>query len=308
MNGGDQIIGEIDLLAYADGLLDADPQRKTEVETYLRRRPAEAARVRAYIEQNAQIRAHFEQVLDEPVPPRLRTALEPHVAATRTRRVAQLCIAASLMLAVGAGGWWLGVTMHRPSAEVQAFLREAISVYRLGEQSRPSAPTPIKASQLDGFSQRSVLAIQAPDLSGHGYTVVDRRLKTRGGRYAVQWTYASPQGHRINFVWATRWQEEEIPKLRITEDGKVKIAYWLDRPLIYGVVGQLERDELVALANAVRRSARIIHDAVPTQVDSRVLSGTDARTTRSEDNHRVDPMQRPAGSTIKTGPDFFPWP
>jgi anti-sigma factor RsiW len=295
MSGSDRL-REIDLLAYADGLLDSDPLRKAEVETYLREHPTEAARVHAYMEQNAQIRAHFEQVLEEPVPPRLKTAVEPHVAAIGARRVAQLGIAVSLMLAVAAVGWWLGVTMQGPSPQVQGFLHQAVSTYRLGEQGGPPDLAPVKASLLGWFSERIAPELQPPDLSDQGYTLVDRRLMTRGGRHAVQLNYANAQGHRINLVWGTRWQEDEIPKLRIMEDGEVMVAYWLDGPMIYGLVGQLKRDQLLELAKTVRRSLRLIQDTGRYQVNSSILSEAGARTTVPEDSHHMDPKQPPSPS------------
>ena len=66
----------IDLMAYADGLLDADPERKAEVETYLRQHPEEDARVRDYAAQNDAIRRLYRPVLSAPVPERLRAALD----------------------------------------------------------------------------------------------------------------------------------------------------------------------------------------------------------------------------------------
>src|SRR3546814_5054695 len=69
-----QPIGEIDLLAYADGLLDDDPGRKAEVENYLQARPVEASRLRDYTQQNEEIRKLYGLAMAEPVPDRLHDA------------------------------------------------------------------------------------------------------------------------------------------------------------------------------------------------------------------------------------------
>ena len=49
----DKTIEDLDLHAYVDGLLNDDPQRKTEVETYLRQSPEAMQRVNAFRAQNA---------------------------------------------------------------------------------------------------------------------------------------------------------------------------------------------------------------------------------------------------------------
>jgi hypothetical protein len=125
---------------------------------------------------------------------------------------------------------------------------------------------------------------------------VDRHLTTRdGGRHAVRLIYANPQGHSIDLVREMRWQAEDIPELRVTKDGDVMVAYWLDGPLIYGLVGQLGRDRLLELAGAVCRSSRMLQDAAPKHVNSEALCGADAPML-PEASHRVEPMQPPSPS------------
>jgi anti-sigma factor RsiW len=295
MSGGDQSIREIDLLAYADGRLDTDPQRKAEVEAYLREHPADAARARVQIEQNAQIRARFEQVLAEPVPPRLKAVVAPQVAAQGVRRVARLDVAACLMLVVGALGWWLGATMYRPSTQVQDFLHQAAYTYRLEAAGGATVPASIDARQLDWFSKQIASELQPPDLSEYGYRLMDQHLMVRnGGRHAVRLMYATPQGRRVDLVREMRWQEDETPELRVTKDGDVTIAYWLDGPLIYGLVGQLGQDRLLELAEAVRRSSRMLQDAAPKHVNAEPLPGIDTPTILPEASHRVEPVQPPS--------------
>jgi anti-sigma factor RsiW len=228
------------------------------------------------------------------VPSRLKAVVEPHVAAKGIRRVARLDIAACLMLAVGALGWWLGATMYRPSTQVQDFLHQAAFTYRLEAAGGGTVPASIDARQLDWFSKQIASELQPPDLSAYGYRFVDRHLTTRdGGRHAERLIYTDPQGRRIDLVREMRWQEEDIPELRVMKNGDVTVAYWLDGPLIYGLVGQLGRDRLLELAEAVRRSSRMLQDAAPKHVNSQALSGADAPVL-PEASHRVEPMEPPA--------------
>ncbi len=101
-----------DLMAYTDGLLESDPQRGAEVETFLDCHPASAARIRDYIAQNRRIRRLYADVLTEPIPPRFTVMIEPH-RGVPVPRVARTIIAASLLIAAGFAGWWIGQSESR---------------------------------------------------------------------------------------------------------------------------------------------------------------------------------------------------
>jgi anti-sigma factor RsiW len=105
-------ITEIDLHAYADGLLDDDPRRKRAVAAFLRGHPDAAERVESYAAQNSEIQRLYAPVLDEPVPARLQAALH------RRTGIAQgpwLRVAASVavIMAAAASGWLLGIEQGR---------------------------------------------------------------------------------------------------------------------------------------------------------------------------------------------------
>ncbi|HNJ46349.1 MAG TPA: hypothetical protein PLA33_09480 [Ottowia sp.] len=63
-------IDDAELHAYVDGQLA--PARRAAVEAWLAQNPEDAARVADYAALNAQLRAHFEPVLNEAPPTRLR--------------------------------------------------------------------------------------------------------------------------------------------------------------------------------------------------------------------------------------------
>ncbi|HJU99520.1 MAG TPA: anti-sigma factor [Burkholderiaceae bacterium] len=101
---------EAELQAWVDGCLPA--ARRAAVDAYLALHPDEAARLRAYRQQNAALRARYNPVLDEAVPAAL--AARPHgrlwhaargmLAANGPWRHAAML---ALTLAGGAAGWWL---------------------------------------------------------------------------------------------------------------------------------------------------------------------------------------------------------
>ena len=203
-------IHEIDLLAYADGLLDLDPGRKAEVEAYLQKHPKEAARVRNYAEQNDEIRRLYGSILAEPVPERLQAIL-----ANRPRRlighVARAAIAASLLLAAGFTGWLIGKSGQPDAWQVQDFVEHAMTTYL--------RPSPASDFSLDmamqganqpfhWLSQQITMPLQPPDLTPQGFTLIDQHVLTANGPQTAQVTYVAPGRRRLSLFLRTRWQEE----------------------------------------------------------------------------------------------------
>lgn len=104
MNGRDDPVTELDLLAYVDGHLE--PARQRIVEAWLATHPDDARRVAADIAINDGIRRLFRDSYLETPPAHLTEALE-------TRRPAvPVSVAAAIALVLGAvglgGGWWAG--------------------------------------------------------------------------------------------------------------------------------------------------------------------------------------------------------
>ena len=101
-----QAISEAPLHALADGVLPEE--QRAAIDAHLRAHPQDAARVDAWREQNRQLRALFDPVLDEAVPPRLMQAASPPAANGAWQRHAmQAAAAIVLVIAGGAGGWLL---------------------------------------------------------------------------------------------------------------------------------------------------------------------------------------------------------
>ena len=250
-------IHEIDLLAYADGLLDMDPGRKAEVEAYLQKHPKVAARGRDYAEQNDEIRRLYSSILAEPVPERLLAILE-----NRSRRlvghVARAALAASLFLAAGFTGWWIGKSGQPDPWQVQDFVAQALTTYLQPSPASDSIPDLALqgANQpFDWLSQQLTMPLQPPDLTPQGFRLIDKHLITANGPQTAQVIYAASGGRRLSLFLRTRWQEE-APQFHFAENEGVTMVYWLDGPLVYALVGHLDRQEMFAVVQAVRRSMR----------------------------------------------------
>lgn len=103
MKSGQTPITEADLHAYVDGQLPAE--RRREIDAYLAERPEEAQRLDRYLAHKRELRALFDPVLDEAVPPRLARAAGR--APWRAWPLRQLAAAVVLLLVGGGAGWGL---------------------------------------------------------------------------------------------------------------------------------------------------------------------------------------------------------
>ncbi|HEX7967048.1 MAG TPA: hypothetical protein VF502_02425, partial [Stellaceae bacterium] len=74
----DHPISEEELHAYVDG--DVDPARRLDIAVYLADHPLEAARTEAFRALNDGVHALFDQVLDQPLPKRLRKLMARRAA------------------------------------------------------------------------------------------------------------------------------------------------------------------------------------------------------------------------------------
>ena len=103
---------DLDLLAYADGHLDADPGRRAVVDAWVGASPVDADRLNALMVQTVALRARFDPVLAEPVPERLLQA----ATAIRPRYRYNLGQAAAMMVVLLTGAaallWMLGTGLE----------------------------------------------------------------------------------------------------------------------------------------------------------------------------------------------------
>jgi anti-sigma factor RsiW len=254
-------VRDIDLMAYADGLLDADPKRKAEVETYLRQHPEEGARVRDYAAQNNAIRRLYSPVLSEPVPERLQAVLDDR-RGWALGSVARAAIASGLILLAGFTGWVIGQRGQSEPWPMHAFVDQMLMAdeqpYLISSSDSDrdlNQAMEERTQPLDWLSHQIAVSLQLPDLTSQGFTLVEKRLVAANGPQAVQVIYATSSGRRLSLFLRTRWQDE-TPQFRFAEKDGVTMAYWLEGPLAYALAGQLDRQEMVEVVQTLRTSMR----------------------------------------------------
>ena len=163
------------MLAYADDQLP--PKRRLAVEEHLARSPEDAARVAAFREQGAQLRALFNPVLDEPIPQRL-TLLTPR------RGFARFAIAAAWLVTGVAVGWGVAaLTGQQPSGATSLARRAAVAHVVYSPEVRH--PVEVGADQQEHLvrwlSKRLGANLRPPVLTGSGFELVGGRLLQERG-------------------------------------------------------------------------------------------------------------------------------
>jgi anti-sigma factor RsiW len=261
----DAMVSEADLHALIDGQLT--PERELEVLAWLSGRPEEAERVESYRAQKRELRALFDPVLEEPLPPRLQ---QPARAASPWRQR----LAAGIAIAVisGAAGWGLrGVpapaegSMARSATEAAAagFARRAAVAHAVYS---PDARRAVEVSAehedqlVTWLSRRMGASMQPPHLQALGYTLEGGRLLPGGQGPVAQFMYHDPAGARLT-LYVSREVGAAAPAstssantetaFRFAREGAVNVFYWVDGGFGYAISAGADKGELARVSGEV---------------------------------------------------------
>jgi len=241
-------VSETELHAYIDGHLD--DARRAAVESYLATNPDAAERVRAYAHQNEQLHALFDSALDESVPEVLR--VQPVRRAPSPLRVAALLAAA---VTGGVLGWTLRgeeplvITTSLPQQAALAHVVYAPEVLH---------PVEVGAREethlVSWLSKRLGAPVHAPHLSDAGYELVGGRLLPGETGPAAQFMYQDIRGNRLTLYVRTTADGNRETAFRYAKEDKVGVFYWVDGTFGYALSGELERPQLLHVAESVYRA------------------------------------------------------
>ncbi|WP_366653875.1 hypothetical protein [Fodinicurvata sp. EGI_FJ10296] len=253
-------VSDFDLMAYVDGRLD--PHRHRQVEAWLAARPDDAADIQTDIAITEAIRTLYNPVITEPVPERLEAALRGRSDRNPMRATRVAAMAASVL---GAGflGWWAGGQTQAPTglAVDQRLLSQVTTAYldepqfdAAGDGS--SGPVTVasagdgNAAAVSALNDRMTFEVQAPDLTGLGYTMVGQRVAETGQGDIVEINYTDSAGERLALFMTTRWQESQ-PRFRAAQHNDVSTAYWYDGPLALALAGDAQPEVIRDLGISV---------------------------------------------------------
>ena len=267
------------LHAWLDGELL--PERRAEIEAWLLAHPLDAATVRLWGADRDVLRATFDPVLDEPVPESLRRTVQQSAGQRFGRlpawRWAAVVAVFALGGAVGAGLMWR-LKPAPPAVLAGATLpwvqRAAVahSVY----VPEVRHPVEVKAQEEHlsrWLTKRLDVPVKLFDLRAQGFELVGGRLLPDASGPSAQLMYqaiATPATDASGVSLATakpvrvtvylRKPDSSTPAaFRYEQQGALGLFYWVEGqtaqggPTGYALAGELPREKLLALAEAIYR-------------------------------------------------------
>ncbi len=234
--------------AFADGELSGT--EKANVEALLQGDEAARAVLAAVLQQNTALHQAYDNVLQEPVPPRLRAAAQPPHRLSGSRAL----IAASMAGFLALGGA-LGYFAADHLAKYQAF--DLPQIAYLAHQTFASEvkhPVEVAAAEQDHLqkwlSKRVGQQIKIPDLTAQGYTLLGGRLLAESEGPAGQLMYETADKQRLT-VFLTENAGGVESALRLEQHGNLVTCYWRDGKLAMAVTSALPRDDMMNLARSI---------------------------------------------------------
>ncbi len=246
-------VDENTLNAYVDGEIDETGRR--EVEAWLAGQPEEAARVQAYLAQNAGLHALYDGALDEPLSPGL-VALAAGKPRARTAAGTWRRLAAALLLFAlgGTAGWSLhGLGEGGGPLAEPGFVRRAVGAH-IVFASEVRHPVEVGADQeahlVGWLSKRLGSPLKAPQLASLGFSLVGGRLLPDEGMAAAQFMYEDASGRRLT-CYVRAASEREDTAFRFVSERGISAFYWVEAPLAYALIAEMPKDALLPIAHAV---------------------------------------------------------
>ena len=260
---------EAELQAWVDGVLA--PDRRDAVAAYLDLHPAEATRLQAYRTQNVALRALFNPVLDETLPPPLATpprrrhwpALLPAWPMQPTLRYAAVLL---LSLGSGALGWALHGQSDRNAATSSALAQAAATQDEDALAHRAAVayavyspevrhPVEVGADQeahlVAWLSKRLGTQLRPPQLGRLGYELVGGRLLPGQSGPVAQFMYHDASGQRLTLYVSAEQGQNKDTGFRFAQEGQVSVFYWIDGKFGYALSAGIGKDALGKVADAV---------------------------------------------------------
>lgn len=239
-------VTEHDLHAYVDDCLD--PAARRAVEAHLAAHTEDAARVQAYREQTAALRAAFDPVLSEPVPERLRRI-------DTTRRSARIAVAAGWLVVGVAVGWFAHALVGTRGGPAPLSLARQAAIAHAVYSPEVRHPVEVGAAEqehlVNWLSKRLGVKVRAPLLTAEGFDLVGGRLLPGQGGAVAQFMYQDAKGKRLTLYVSRIEGAQRDTAFRFSQEEKVAVFYWIDGTLGYALSGDLAKPQLLDVATAV---------------------------------------------------------
>lgn len=245
MNGSH--IDDWALNAYVDGQISAG--QKAEIEAQLARDPAMAARVASWRRQRDLLKAEYDGVLAEPMPPEIKATLNG--GSGRRWRPALAAAAALLFILGGLGGWFL---KGQSGPDLAAGLGQQALAAHMVFSSEKRHPVEVLAHEKDHLAmwlgKRLGTPFKVPDLTAEGYTFLGGRLLAEERGPAGLLMYEDATGQRVSIL-LEGFPADGESSIRVDEKGTLIACSWREGRLGFAVAGEMAREPMMKLAQAI---------------------------------------------------------
>lgn len=261
---------------------ELDPAERARVDAWLREHPADAETVRRWAADRDALAAALQPQLAEPVPERLQRLVREHRAddgrRAAWRRVAMLAVfaaggafGASLMWALQRQAAPAAQLVHAPSgapfaatsAAPEGWVQRAALAHRVYvpeirhpvEVNVAEGPEGARAAQEQHLQRWLTKRVDVPvplfDLRAQGFELVGGRLlPDEPDRPCAMLMYQHRDGQRVT-VYLRKASTGVPAEFRYEREGDVGLFYWVEGRTGYALAGNLGREQLLALAQAI---------------------------------------------------------
>lgn len=267
-------ISDSQLSAWLDNQLEAD--ERAQVDAWLREHPEDAARVRLWAADAEALRARLDAVIAEPVPARLEQVVWRRGPARESswwdgwQRWAAALAVFALGGVLGAGLMWRAerpAAIQAAQASGQGWVQRAAVAHSVYVP-EVRHPVEVKAQEehlARWLTKRLEMPVKLFDLRAQGFELVGGRLLPDAKGPSAQLMYQAvgeaPAGQQpVRVTVYLRKPEDGTPAaFRYEQRGPTGLFYWVEgaspgHPACgYAIVGELPKERLLAIAEAIER-------------------------------------------------------
>lgn len=274
-------ISEADLHGYLDGELSVE--RRAEVEAYLATHPEQAARVAEYGNLTLTLHRLFDGE-EMPENPKIETLTDDLVGALRRRRTARRLVGVAAAVVILATGTGLATGVHDRFRQAEdrflAFTRQATNAHMLfanGVPSQDEFDAGDSATVVSWLSQRLTgIPVRTPDLSALGYALSIERILPSADGPAAQLMYRNRKGGDPITLFIGKSRDKRQNAFTYVQNDDLSIFYWQEGPFAYSLAGNLDRVELLSLAEEVNVQLTALPPMPKAMVQQRSGDGTES--------------------------------